>query len=75
MALGYIAAFSETLALSVVAEKALPPLVGALNEEPEDHLKSATAWTLGQVGTCAVEQGLSSARPPPWSYRERGCSC
>jgi hypothetical protein len=27
MALGYIAAFSETLALSVVAEKALPPLV------------------------------------------------
>ena len=27
MALGYIAAFSETLALSVIAEKALPPLV------------------------------------------------
>ncbi|EFJ51264.1 hypothetical protein VOLCADRAFT_109629 [Volvox carteri f. nagariensis] len=50
MALGYIAAFSETLALSVIAEKALPPLVAALNEEPEDHLKSATAWTLGQIG-------------------------
>ena len=27
MALGYIAAFSETLSLSVIAEKALPPLV------------------------------------------------
>ena len=50
MALGYIAAFSETLALSVVAEKALPPLCAALAEEPEDHLKSATAWTLGQIG-------------------------
>lgn len=67
MALGYIAAFSETLALSVVAEKALPPLVGALNEEPEDHLKSATAWTLGQVRTRAMKQGLSSPRPLPLS--------
>lgn len=57
MALGYIAAFSETLALSVVAEKALPPLVSALNEEPEDHLKSATAWTLGQVGTWNLSCG------------------
>ncbi len=50
MALGYIAAFSETLALSVIAEKALPPLVQAINDETEDHLKSATAWTLGQIG-------------------------
>lgn len=41
---------SETLALSVIAEKALPPLVTALGEEPEDHLRSATAWTLGQIG-------------------------
>lgn len=31
MALGYIAAFSETLALSVIAEKALPPLVQVRN--------------------------------------------
>ena len=22
----------------------------ALNEEPEDHMKSATAWSIGQVG-------------------------
>lgn len=50
MALGYIAAFSETLALSVIAEKGLVPLVAALTTEPEDHLKSATAWTLGQIG-------------------------
>lgn len=38
------------MALSVIAEKALPPLVAALGEESEDHLKSATAWTLGQIG-------------------------
>jgi len=44
------ASCSETLALSVIAEKALPPLVAALAEETEDHLKSATAWVLGQIG-------------------------
>jgi 3-methyladenine DNA glycosylase AlkD len=50
MALGYIAAFTETLALAVVAEKGLPPLVAALSEEQEDYMKSATAWSLGQIG-------------------------
>ncbi len=30
MALGYIAAFSETLALAVIAEKGLPPLAAVL---------------------------------------------
>ncbi|KAI8475961.1 MAG: armadillo-type protein [Monoraphidium minutum] len=50
MALGYIAAFSETLALAVIAEKGLPPLVAALAQEPEDHVKAAAAWALGQLG-------------------------
>eukprot|EP00891_Asterochloris_glomerata_P008122 jgi/Astpho2/8122/fgenesh1_pm.00120_%23_20_t len=50
MALGYIAAFSETLGLAVIAERGLAPLVQALHEEPEDHMKSATAWSIGQVG-------------------------
>jgi hypothetical protein len=50
MALGYIAAFSEALALAVIAEKGLVPLVAALADEPDDHVKAATAWTLGQVG-------------------------
>ena len=26
------------------------PLVAALSEEAEDHMKSATAWALGQLG-------------------------
>ena len=50
MALGYIAAFSETLALAVIADRGLLPLAGALQEEPEDHIRSATAWSLGQIG-------------------------
>merc|ERR1711862_39039 len=48
--LGYIAAFSETLALAVVVSKGIPPLKDALINEPEDHLKAASAWSLGQIG-------------------------
>lgn len=50
MALGFIAAFSETLALAVIAEQGLGPLVAALAGETEDHLRAAAAWSLGQVG-------------------------
>lgn len=50
MTLGFIAAFSETLALSVIASKGVVPLYTSLVEEPEDHIKSASAWALGQVG-------------------------
>jgi 3-methyladenine DNA glycosylase AlkD len=50
MTLGYIAAFSETLALAVVVSKGIPPLKDALINEHEDHLKAAAAWSLGQVG-------------------------
>jgi 3-methyladenine DNA glycosylase AlkD len=50
MAIGYIAAFSETLALAVIVSKAIPPLKDALVTEPEDHIKAACAWTLGQIG-------------------------
>lgn len=50
MAIGYIAAFSETLALAAIVSKAIPPLKDALVTEPEDHIKAACAWTLGQIG-------------------------
>eukprot|EP00761_Pharyngomonas_kirbyi_P012960 gb/GECH01012987.1/.p1 GENE.gb/GECH01012987.1/~~gb/GECH01012987.1/.p1 ORF type:complete len:506 (+),score=126.62 gb/GECH01012987.1/:1-1518(+) len=50
MTLGFIAAFSETLALSVVTENAIPPLTDSLVNEVEDHIKSASAWSLGQIG-------------------------
>eukprot|EP00752_Nemacystus_decipiens_P004338 g3963.t1 len=50
MAVGYIAAFSETLALAVIVSKGVAPLKDALVAEPEDHIKAASAWSLGQIG-------------------------
>jgi hypothetical protein len=39
MTLGYIAAFSETLALAVIVANGVPPLVTALTVELEEHIK------------------------------------
>jgi len=50
MALGYIAAFSETLGLAVIVAQGIAPLKDALVSEPEDHVKAAAAWTLGHIG-------------------------
>ncbi|KAJ3224672.1 Sperm-associated antigen 6 [Chytriomyces hyalinus] len=50
MTLGYIAAFSETLACAVLLAKAAAPLSHALVHEPEEHVKAASAWSLGQIG-------------------------
>lgn len=50
MALGYIAAFSETLALAVIMSNGVRPLLDSLVTEQEDHIKSASAWSLGQIG-------------------------
>jgi len=50
MTLGYISAFSETLAMGVIVAKGVAPLVDALVREPEDHIKAASAWSLGQIG-------------------------
>ena len=55
MTLGYIAAFSETLALAVIVSKGVQPLASALVTEPEDHIKAAAAWSLGQIGRHSPE--------------------
>ena len=49
---GYISAFSETLAMGIIASIVLgvAPLYAALSREPEDHVKSASACRLGQIG-------------------------
>lgn len=39
MTLGYISAFSETLALSVIVAKAINPLLNTLEVEKEEHIK------------------------------------
>ena len=38
MTLGYIAAFSETLALAIIVAKAVAPLAQALSSETEEHI-------------------------------------
>ncbi|KAJ3386132.1 Sperm-associated antigen 6 [Entophlyctis sp. JEL0112] len=50
MTLGYIAAFSETLALAIILAKGVSPLGQALVAETEEHIKAACAWSLGQIG-------------------------
>lgn len=50
LALGYIGAFSETLATSIIIKQGLLPLKTALIEEEEDHIRAAAAWALGQLG-------------------------
>jgi hypothetical protein len=50
MALGYIAAFSDTLALAIIVHQGLLPLKDALLNENEDYIRAAAAWTLGQIG-------------------------
>lgn len=50
MAIGFISAFSETLASTVVAEKAVTPIIEAVRAEDEDVLKSVGVWTVGQIG-------------------------
>jgi len=55
MALGFIASFSETLALGIVVAKGVTPLTAALAGEEEDHILAATVWTLGQIGRHSAE--------------------
>jgi len=61
MTLGYISAFSETLALAVIVSKGIQPLGHALEKETEDHIKAAAAWSLGQVGRHSADHAKAVA--------------
>eukprot|EP00998_Keelungia_sp_KM082_P012983 NODE_940_length_1544_cov_64.714891_g929_i0.p1 GENE.NODE_940_length_1544_cov_64.714891_g929_i0~~NODE_940_length_1544_cov_64.714891_g929_i0.p1 ORF type:complete len:490 (+),score=125.40 NODE_940_length_1544_cov_64.714891_g929_i0:78-1472(+) len=61
MTLGYISAFSETLALAVIVSKGIPPMGAALETEPEDHIKAASAWSVGQIGRHSADHAKSVA--------------
>ncbi|XP_030055230.1 sperm-associated antigen 6 [Microcaecilia unicolor] len=50
MMLGYVAAHSENLAMAVIVSKGVPQLGICLADEPEHHIKAASAWALGQIG-------------------------
>ena len=61
MTLGYISAFDESLAMAVIVSKGISPLKDALINEPEDHLKAAAAWSLGQIGRHSSEHAKALA--------------
>lgn len=48
--MGYIASFSDALSAAVISSNALLPLHDALANEREDHIRGASAWSLGQIG-------------------------
>lgn len=51
MTLGFISTFSETLATSVIKQLGIPPLGLALSDlNSSNHVKSAAAWAIGQIG-------------------------
>lgn len=61
MTLGFISAFDESLAMGVIVSKGVQPLKDALINEPEDHIKAASAWSLGQIGRHSAEHSRSLA--------------
>lgn len=62
MALGYIAAFSDTLALAIIVHQGIIPLKDALVKEPEDYIKAAAAWSLGQLGRHTADHAKALAQ-------------
>ncbi|KAM3860506.1 sperm-associated antigen 6 [Diretmus argenteus] len=61
MMLGYVAAHTENLAMAVIVSKGVPQLALCLSEESEDHIKSATAWSIGQIGRHTPEHAKAVA--------------
>jgi 3-methyladenine DNA glycosylase AlkD len=61
MALGYVASFSEHLAMAVILSKGVVPLANALVTEAEDHVLAAAAWAVGQVGRHTPEHARAVA--------------
>ena len=62
MALGYIGSYSESLSSAVLAAGGTNCLKSVLLTEPEDHLKAAAVWALGQLGKHDSEHANVLAR-------------
>ena len=50
LSLGFIAAFKDDLAMNVIQAKAIPQLRDALQNEPHQHIKAASCYSLGHLG-------------------------
>ena len=67
MTLGYIGAFSETLATSIIVAQGLLPLRATLLDDgsgqaEEDHVKAAAVWSIGQLGRHTPEHAKAIAQ-------------
>ena len=64
MTLGFIAGFDVELAQTVVKNQGHKQIIDALKNAKDDHIKSAAAWSLGQIGRHNAELGnvLASER-------------
>lgn len=72
MALGYIAAFTETLAIAVISAKGIPPLVNALQTEPEDHIRVRFLTVCVCVHMCVCLTRLYVQSAAAWSLGQIG---
>uniref|UniRef100_A0A3Q2Q905 Sperm associated antigen 6 n=1 Tax=Fundulus heteroclitus TaxID=8078 RepID=A0A3Q2Q905_FUNHE len=61
MMLGYVAAHGEGLAMAVILCKGVPQLALCLSEEPEQHMKAAAVWSIGQIGHHTPEHAKAVA--------------
>ena len=61
MTLGYISAFSETLALAVILAKGVKPIIQAVVSDHAANIKAAAAWVLGQIGRHTPEHARAIA--------------
>jgi hypothetical protein len=50
IALGYVGAYNEKSALSIIDGKGIGILKDSLITIPDDLVKGASAWALGQIG-------------------------
>ncbi|KAA0187399.1 Sperm-associated antigen 6 [Fasciolopsis buskii] len=62
MALGYIAAHSETLAMAVIVSEGVLQLKCVLMRESKDDIRAAAAWSLGQIGRHTPEHAKAVAQ-------------
>ena len=58
LSLGFIAAFKDDLAMSVIQAKAIPQLRDALQNEPHQHIKAASCYALGHIGRHSAGHAL-----------------
>jgi hypothetical protein len=61
MALGYIASFTERLAMSVIVSHGVAPIAAALKSETDETVRAAAAWSLGQIGRHTPDHAMHVA--------------